>query len=95
MEIRVVGYDRLIGLESELNIFLDTLFKFYDLGDLYRRLNSYPIHPITQKLKESRLVEAIGFPMVMQVLELVKECIERYNPETKQYCYPISLFCFL
>ena len=82
MAIRVAGYDPLVGLENELKNLSDT-FKFFDLGDLHRRLNTQPIHPITQKLKESRLVEVVGFPMVVQALELVRECIERYNLETK------------
>lgn len=87
MTIRAAGYDKLIGLESELKELTDTSFKFYDLGDLHRRLNSQPIHPITQKLKESGLVEAAGFPMAVHTLELVKECIERYNPKTKQILF--------
>lgn len=40
MEIRAIGYDKLIGLESELEEVIDTSFKFYDLGDLHRRFNS-------------------------------------------------------
>ena len=75
---------RAASLESEFRSFLDTLIKFYDLGDLHRRLNSQPIHLITHKLKESGLVEAAGFPMAVQAPKLVKECIERYNLETKQ-----------
>lgn len=47
MAIRAVGYDQLIGLESELKDLTDTSFKLYDLGDLHRRLNFHPIHPIT------------------------------------------------
>ena len=88
MEIKVVGYDRLIGLESDLKHFSDTSFKFYDLGDLHRRLNTHPIHPITQKLKESGLVLVIGFPMAMQVPIFLKECVEIYNPETKYILLP-------
>ena len=50
---RVVGFDHLIGLESELKKFSDTSFKFYDLSNLHKILNTEPLHPITQKLKES------------------------------------------
>ena len=52
MTIRAAGYEKLIDLESELKDYTDTSFKFYDLGDLHRRLNSQPIHPITLKLRE-------------------------------------------
>lgn len=51
-------------------------------------LNSQPIHPITQKLKQSGLVEAVTFPMDVQAPELVRECIKRYNLETKQILLP-------
>jgi hypothetical protein len=88
MAIRPAGYDKLIGLESELKELTDTSFKFHDLGDLHRRLNSQPIHSITQKLKESRLVEAIGFPLAVYAPKLMRECIERYDPETKQILFP-------
>lgn len=88
MEIRVVGYDKLIGLESDLKELTDTSFKFYDLGDLHKRLNSQPIHPITQKLKESGLVEVVGFLMVVHAPELVRECIKRYDLEMKQILFP-------
>ena len=83
MEIRATSYDKIIGLESELKELIDTSFKFYNLGDLHRRLNSQSIHPITQKLKDSGLVKEISFPMVVHLPELVRECIERYDPKTK------------
>ena len=47
MKIKAAGHDKLVGLESELKDLIDTLFKFYDLGDLHRRLNSQPMYPIT------------------------------------------------
>ena len=50
MTIRATSYNNLISLESELKELKNTSFKFYDLGDLHRRLNSQPIHPITQNL---------------------------------------------
>ena len=65
MAIKATDYDKRIGLESELKDLTDTSFKFYDLGDLHKRLSSQPIHPITQKLKESGLVEVVGFLMVV------------------------------
>ena len=42
MGIRETSYDKLIGLESELKHLTNTSFEFYDLGDLHKRLNSYP-----------------------------------------------------
>lgn len=47
MAIRVSSYDKLIGMDNALKELIDTYFKFYDLGDLHRILNSQPIHPIT------------------------------------------------
>ena len=71
MEIKASSYEKIIGLESELKELSNTSFKFYNLGDLHRRLNSQPIHPITQELKDSGLVEDSRFPMVLNELELV------------------------
>ena len=88
MFIRALGYDQLIGLESELKNLTDTSFKFYELGDLHQSLNSQPIHPITQKIKESGLVEVARFSMVVQAPKLVSEFIERYNLETKKILLP-------
>ena len=57
MTIRVAGYENLIGIESELKDLIDTCFKLYNLGNLHGRLSSQPILPITQTIKERRLVE--------------------------------------
>lgn len=38
MTIRVIDYDNIIGLESELKYLTDTSFKFYDLGDFIEDL---------------------------------------------------------
>ena len=43
-----------------------------------------PIHPITEKLWGSGLVEAARFLVVVQALELIIECINHYNPNTKK-----------
>ena len=77
MEIKVIGYDHLIGLESVLKNHSNTSFKFYDLGDLHRRLNTQSIHPITLKLKESGLVKANRLPVDTHAQKLVNECINR------------------
>lgn len=87
MTIKVASYERLMGLESELKELTDTFFKFYNLGDLHRRLNSQPIQPITMKLKKSGLVDAYDFLMVVYAPKLVNECIERYNLETKKILF--------
>ena len=85
MTIKDIGYDKLIGLENELKQFIDTSFKFYDLRDLHIILNSQSIHQITQKIKESRLVEVSHFPNAFHTLELVKEFTKRYNLKKKSY----------
>ena len=88
MTMRAASYAKLIILESELKYLTNTSFKFNDLHDLHRRLNFQPVHPITQKLKESGLVEAAIFPMVVQAPELIRECIERYDPKMKKILLP-------
>lgn len=80
MVVKASCKKRLIGFESELKDVSDTSLRFFDCGDLHRRLNSVPIHPIIQKLKESGQVEAIGFPMAVQAPEPFRECIKKYNP---------------
>jgi hypothetical protein len=45
-------------------------------------------HPITEKLRDSGLVEAAVFPSTVQAPELINECITHYNPETKQIVLP-------
>lgn len=67
---------------------MDTSLRFYDILDFQRRLNTEPIHPITEKLCGSGLVEAAGFPVAVQAPELIVECINHYNPDTKQILLP-------
>ena len=47
-----------------------------------------PIHPIIEKLRASGLVEAVGFPIVLQALELILECINHENLDKKQILLP-------
>lgn len=82
MVTKFVGYDNLNAIDCELKSLSDTQLRFYDLGDLHRRLNSEPLHPIARKLKESGLVEAV------QALELILECIARYDPSTHRIKMP-------
>ena len=49
-----------------------------------------PIHPIMQKLRDSGLVEAVGFPVAVQAPELIYECINHYNPDTQLIIFPDS-----
>lgn len=65
MAIRTDMQDRLPGLEFKLKDYTDTSFHYYEIHDLHKRLISQPIHPISLKLKESGLLEAVGFPMVV------------------------------
>jgi hypothetical protein len=58
------------------------------MQDFQGRLRTEPIHPITEKLHGSGLVEATGFPIAVQALELMIECINHYNPDTKHILLP-------
>lgn len=89
MTAKASGSDRLIGLGSDLKEVSNTSLRFFDLRDFHRRLNSHPIHPpITQKLKDSGLVEDARFPIAVQAPNLVRECIEKYNVVTKEILFP-------
>ena len=44
-----------------------------------------PIHPIIEKLQGCGLVEATRFPVAVQAPKLIVECINHYNPDTKQF----------
>ena len=41
-----------------------------------------------EKLRGIGLVEAVGFPIAVQALELIMECINHYNRDTKQILLP-------
>ena len=88
MTARFAGFDGLGGIKSTWSIITDTSLRFYDMQDFQRRLKIEPIHPITEKLKGSRLVEAVGFHVAVQATELILECIEHYNPDTKKILLP-------
>ena len=83
MEARFCGFDGLNGIKSTLQNLTDTSLRFYDMEDFQRRLGAEPIHPITEKLRDSGLVEAAGFPVVVQAPELIYKCINHYNPDTQ------------
>ena len=67
---------------------MDTSLYFYDMQDFQKRVRSEPIHPISEKLRGCGLVEAAGFPVAVQVPELIYECINRYKLDTKQIVLP-------
>ena len=88
MAARFAGFDGLGGIKSACLTITDTSLYFYDMQDFQRRLRAEPIHPITEKLRGSGLVEAAGFPVGVQAPELILECINHYNPYTKQILLP-------
>ena len=47
-----------------------------------------PIHPITEKLRGNGLVEATRFLITVQAPQLILECINHYNPDTKKILLP-------
>ena len=88
MAARFAGFDGLSGIKSAWSTITDTSLCFYDMPDFQRRLRTEPVHPITERLKGSGLVEAVGFPIEVQAPELILECINHYNLDTKQILLP-------
>ena len=85
MATRFMDFDGLNGIKSTWTNITDTSLHFFNMQDFQRRLRMEPIHPITEKLRGSGLVEAARFPVVVQVLKLIVECINLYNLNTKQF----------
>ena len=83
MAARFAGFDSMGGIKSAWSTIMDTSLRFYDMQDFQGRLRTEPIHPITERLKGSGLVEAVGLPVAVQAPELILECINHYNPDTK------------
>ena len=88
MATRFVGFDGLGGIKSAWSTITDTSLHFYDMQDFQRRLREEPIHPIMEKLQGIGLLEAVGFPIVVQAVELILECINHYNSDTKHILLP-------
>ena len=88
MAARFAGFDGLGGIKSTWSTITDTSLRFYDMQDFQRRLRTEPVHPIIERLKGSGLVEAAKFPVAVQAPELILECINHYNPDTKQILLP-------
>ena len=83
MATRFAGFDGLGGIKSAWSTITNTSLCFYDMQDFQRRLREEPIHPITEKLRGSGLVEVAGFLIAVQAPELILECVNHYNPDTK------------
>ena len=83
MATKFVGFDGLGGIKLVWSTITDTSLHFYDMQDFQRRLKMDPIHPIIEKLQGRGLLEAVGFPVAMQAPEVILECINHYNPDTK------------
>ena len=88
MATRFAGFDGLGGIKSSWLTVTDTSLHFYDMQDFQRILRAEPVHPITEKLRGSGLVEAVGFSVIVQAPKLILECINHYNPDTKQILLP-------
>ena len=65
------------------------------MKDFQTRLRTDQIQPITEKLRGSRLVEAVGFLVAVQAPELILECINHYNLDTKQILLPYQILLIL
>ena len=78
-----IGFDGLGGNKSNLQSFIDTSFRFYNMQDFQRKLRLELFHPITKKLWGSGLVEVASFLVAVQALELICESIIFYYLDTK------------
>ena len=65
MAARFSGFNGLNGIKYTLQNLTNTSLRFYDMDDFQRRLKEKPIHPIMERLRESGLVEVVGFPFVV------------------------------
>jgi hypothetical protein len=71
------------GLKSDFQNIEDTSLRFFYLFDFLKRVSAPNPHPVTEKLRDSGLVEATDFPIAIQAPELIYEYITHYNLETK------------
>ena len=88
MEIKFTCFDGLTRIKFELHKFIETSLYFYDIDDFQSWLKSEHIHPITEKLWGCGFVEATSFPIVVQSLEMIYECIHHYNLDTRKIILP-------
>ena len=95
MATRFVGFDGLGGINSAWSTITDTSLCFYDMQDFQSRLRAEYVHPIMEKLRQSGLVEVVGFPIAVQASELILECINHYNPDTKKILLPDQIVLIL
>lgn len=59
--------------------FSDTALRDFDMGDLLERLKSQMSELFMTEIENSGLVEATAFPLAVACLELVRECINRFD----------------
>ena len=88
MATRFAGFDGLGGIKSTWQNITDTSLHFFNMQDFQRRLRMEPIHHITKKLQGNWLVEAARFLVAVQAPELIIECINHYNLDTKKILLP-------
>ena len=88
MATNFLSFDGLIGIKSQLQDFTDMSLHFYDMANFQKRVKFEHFHPITKKLRGCGLVKATSFPVAIQALKLIYECIHHYNLETKQIVLP-------
>lgn len=77
-------YNHLNGLECALSEVGNTKLGHVNLGELWNRVRQTNRHPIIQKLVESALLEVVAFPSVVHSVDLIMECISRYNLDTRE-----------
>ena len=82
------GFDGMGGVKSTWKNISNTSLRFFDMQDFQRRLRTDSIHPITKKLCGSGLMKAAGLLVAIQALELIVECINHYNLDTKKIPLP-------
>ena len=84
MATRFTNFDGLGRIKSTWKNIIDTSLHFFNMQDFQRRLWIEPIHPITKKLQECGLVETTAFLVAVQAPELIVECVNHYNLDTKK-----------
>ena len=87
MATRFVDFDGLNGVKSSQQNFIDTSLHFYEMQDFQNIVRLEHIHPIIEKLQGCGLVELVDFLVVVQALELIYECMNRYNMDTRQIVF--------
>lgn len=72
-------FDNDASLECVHLEFSDTALRDFDMGNLLERLKSQMSELFMTEIANSGLVEATTFPFVVAYLELVRECVNRFD----------------